>query len=466
MKIKTRFAPSPTGDLHIGGVRTALFNYAFAKKNNGLFVIRIEDTDISRSTKESTTIITSAMDRLSMQSDEPIVLQSQNTKKYQEIIDTLLKSGNAYKCYCNKQRLEDLKITKKKEKKTYKYDGKCRYNKEDKNLPFVVRFKNPQDGRVEFDDLIKGKIIIENSQLDDFIIARSDGTPTYNLCVVVDDITMKISHVIRGDDHLSNTPKQINIYKSLGANIPKFAHLPMILGEDGKRLSKRHGASSVLQYLDDGFLPSALINYLARLGWSHNDLEFFMPDDFFKIFNLKNVNKSAAIFDPAKLLWLNQQHIQKTDKQEIADKLLQFLEKHNIKATIDEKFLFLIEAFQPRAKTLVEMALMCKNYYKDFNKYDEKAAKKNFNRDAIEPLECFIKNINNIDNFQKDEIKTQIQITLDDLKIKMPHLGMPLRAALTGGSFSPSIEIVAYILGKQTTIKRIKNAIKYIEAFA
>jgi glutamyl-tRNA synthetase len=462
-KIKVRFAPSPTGDLHIGGVRTALFNYAFAKKNNGEFLLRIEDTDISRSTYDSAKIITQALYQLGLKTPKKIIYQSNNRQRHQKIINEFIKSGKAYRCYCSQEKLKKLKEECQIKKQTYKYDGKCRSLTEKKNTPFVVRFKTPKRGNVKFNDLIKGKITIANDTLDDFIIARTDGTPTYNFCVAVDDIDMQISHVIRGDDHLSNTPKQIHIYKATGATIPQFAHLPMILGEDGKRLSKRHGALNILEYLEDGVLPNAILNYLARLGWSHKDMEFFTPNELFAIFDLKSVNKSAAIFNPQKLLWLNQQHMQKISCEKLAEFLLVFLKDVGIKTSIDDKLLLLIKAFVLRTNTLKKMAKMCYNYYYDFDNYDMDLALKNLNKNALLPLETLKQNLYQEQIWTKENVKKQINKTLVELNIKMPALGMPARTALINSAISPSVDIVIMCIGKQKSIKRLTDAIKYIK---
>ncbi|MEE9338109.1 MAG: glutamate--tRNA ligase, partial [Methylococcaceae bacterium] len=313
MTIKTRFAPSPTGYLHVGGARTALFSWLYARQQGGKFILRIEDTDLERSTQESVDAIFDGMNWLGLAHDEGPFYQTQRFDRYKEIIQQLLDQGDAYYCTCTRQELDELREQQKANKEKPRYNGKCRSANHSSDVEAVIRFKNPVDGEIVINDLVKGDIVIANQELDDLIIARSDGTPTYNLTVIVDDMDMGITHVIRGDDHINNTPRQINILKALGADLPLYAHVPMILGDDGARLSKRHGAVSVMQYRDDGYLPDALLNYLVRLGWSHGDQEIFSIDEMIEFFDLKDVNVSASTFNTEKLLWLNHQYIMNSD---------------------------------------------------------------------------------------------------------------------------------------------------------
>ena len=366
MTIKTRFAPSPTGYLHIGGVRTALFSWLYAKKHGGKFVLRIEDTDLERSTQESVDAILEGMNWLNLAHDEDIVYQTQRFERYEQIIRQLLDQGDAYYCFCSKEQLDEMRAEQKLRKEKPRYDGRCRDKKSDDNVEAVIRFKNPDKGDVVIDDLVKGKIVIKNKELDDLIIARGDGTPTYNLTVVVDDMDMGISHVIRGDDHINNTPRQINILKALNAELPKYAHLPMILGSDGARLSKRHGAVSVMQYRDEGYLPEALLNYLVRLGWSHGDQELFSIDEMIELFDLKDVNVAASTFNPEKLLWLNHQYIMKSNAVYVAEHLNWHLEQLGIDPTIGVDTVGVVKAQRERCKTLVEMAKASQYFYQDF----------------------------------------------------------------------------------------------------
>src|SRR5512143_3034880 len=318
MTIRTRFAPSPTGYLHIGGARTALFSWLYARRHGGTFILRIEDTDLERSTAESVNVILEGMTWLGLEYDEGPFFQTHRFDRYKEVIKQLLDDGKAYKCYCTKDELEAMREEQMANKQKPRYDGRCRHRTEPREgHEYVVRFRNPEEGQTIVDDRVRGRVVFSNSELDDLIIARSDGSPTYNFVVVVDDMDMKITHVIRGDDHLNNTPRQINILKALGYEPPRYAHVPMILGSDGARLSKRHGAVSVMQYRDDGFLPEALLNYLVRLGWSNGDQEIFSIDEMIRLFDVSNVHTSAAAFNPEKLLWLNQHYLKTADPQRV-----------------------------------------------------------------------------------------------------------------------------------------------------
>ncbi|VDY74458.1 glutamyl-tRNA synthetase [Escherichia coli] len=377
MKIKTRFAPSPTGYLHVGGARTALYSWLFARNHGGEFVLRIEDTDLERSTPEAIEAIMDGMNWLSLEWDEGPYYQTKRFDRYNAVIDQMLEEGTAYKCYCSKERLEALREEQMAKGEKPRYDGRCRHSHEHHadDEPCVVRFANPQEGSVVFDDQIRGPIEFSNQELDDLIIRRTDGSPTYNFCVVVDDWDMEITHVIRGEDHINNTPRQINILKALKAPVPVYAHVSMINGDDGKKLSKRHGAVSVMQYRDDGYLPEALLNYLVRLGWSHGDQEIFTREEMIKYFTLNAVSKSASAFNTDKLLWLNHHYINALPPEYVATHLQWHIEQENIDTRNGPQLADLVKLLGERCKTLKEMAQSCRYFYEDFAEFDADAAK-------------------------------------------------------------------------------------------
>ena len=372
MKIKTRFAPSPTGYLHVGGARTALYSWLFARNHGGEFVLRIEDTDLERSTPEAIEAIMDGMNWLSLEWDEGPYYQTKRFDRYNAVIDQMLEEGTAYKCYCSKERLEALREEQMAKGEKPRYDGRCRHSHEHHadDEPCVVRFANPQEGSVVFDDQIRGPIEFSNQELDDLIIRRTDGSPTYNFCVVVDDWDMEITHVIRGEDHINNTPRQINILKALKAPVPVYAHVSMINGDDGKKLSKRHGAVSVMQYRDDGYLPEALLNYLVRLGWSHGDQEIFTREEMIKYFTLNAVSKSASAFNTDKLLWLNHHYINALPPEYVATHLQWHIEQENIDTRNGPQLADLVKLLGERCKTLKEMAQSCRYFYEDFAEFD------------------------------------------------------------------------------------------------
>lgn len=457
--MKSRFAPSPTGYLHIGGARTALFAWAWAKKQKGQFVLRIEDTDRERSTQASVDAILDGMSWLGLVHDEGPFYQTQRFDRYKEIIQQLLDKDEAYYCECSKERLQILRdeLTKKGEKA--KYDGCCRGKKLDTG---VVRFKNPLAGFVTFTDAVKGEISIGNKELDDLIIARSDGTPTYNLTVVVDDHDMDIDTVIRGDDHINNTPRQINLYEALDWDLPKFAHLPMILGSDGARLSKRHGAVSVMAYRDEGFLPEALLNYLVRLGWSHGDQEVFSLTEIVELFELKDINKAPASFNQEKLLWLNQEYIKSASIKHLLENLAWHLDHQSVDISTGPTIEAVVEHLQERSKTLVEMVDGLKMFYQDFNEFDEKLAKKQF-KDA-KSIELLLAKLNalELNDWTAGNIKDQIKQVCDELGIGFGKIGQPFRLALSGNGNAGNIDIVAQLVGKERTLARLQMALDYI----
>ena len=462
MTIRTRFAPSPTGYLHIGGARTALFSWLFAKKHGGQFVLRIEDTDRERSTEASVNAILEGMTWMGLDYDEGPFYQTDRFDRYKEIIQTLMDNGHAYRCSCSKERLEKLREEQMAAKQKPRYDGCCRHKDISADETHVIRFKNPIEGSVVVNDLVRGKVVFQNSELDDLIIARTDDTPTYNLTVVVDDMDMEINHVIRGDDHLNNTPRQMNILKALGAEPPVYAHVPMILGEDGKRLSKRHGAVSVMQYHDEGFLPEALLNYLVRLGWSHGDQEIFSIDEMIEKFDLPGVNKSASTFSPDKLMWLNQQYIKDSSAKHIAHHLSSHLGKHDIDPSKHEQLHNVISAQQDRAKTLIEMADASVFFFKDFTEFDAAAAKKHLRPVAAEPLKVVQQALMLLEDWTPEAIHEQINLVAEQLDVKMGKIGMPLRVAVCGQGNSPDINVTVHLIGKDKCIERINMALEFI----
>ena len=463
MTIRTRFAPSPTGYLHVGGARTALFSWLYARKHGGTFVLRVEDTDLERSTQESVNAILEGMTWLGLEYDEGPFFQTHRFDRYNEVIDALLEKGHAYRCDCTRERLDELREKQMANKIKPRYDRHC-YGKEiDPTKPHVVRFLNPEEGVVEVDDIVKGKVSFNNAELDDLIIRRTDGSPTYNLTVVVDDTEMQITHVIRGDDHLNNTPRQINMMKALGMDVPRFAHLPMILGDDGSRLSKRHGAVSVMQYRDKGFLPEALLNYLVRLGWSHGDQEIFTLDEMISLFDIEDVNNAAASFDTDKLLWLNQQYIINDDPARIARLVSPHMGDLGIDPADGPDLVEVVKAQQERAKTLVEMAEVSAFFYQDFDEFDEKAAKKNLRPVAREALEKCKAVLQKLDYWTPEAIHQCVIDVAAALDLKMGKVAQPLRVAVTGRAASPSIDITLHLVGKETSLRRIDKALRYIE---
>lgn len=459
MTVVTRFAPSPTGYLHIGGARTALFSWAYAKKNHGQFILRIEDTDLERSTPEAVQAILDGMTWLHLDYDHGPIYQTKRMAIYKKYIDQLVKDGKAYLCYSSKEELEILRETQMKAGLKPKYDGKWRPEL-GKNLPTipqnikpVVRFKNPASGNVSWRDLVKGEVTIANEELDDLIIARSDGTPTYNFCVVIDDWEMKVTHVIRGDDHINNTPRQINLLKALNANVPAYAHLSMILGDDGQKLSKRHGAVSVMQYFDQGYLPEAILNYLARLGWSHGDDEIFSMTDFCQWFDFDHITSSSAQFNTEKLDWLNSHYIKSLPLDRISVAIESYL-KAFIKTPIDVDLLKKsIEIHRERANHLTTLAKDIA-YVFEYPKPNAEDFAKHINDEALSLIKIFQAALIEID-WTKEAIHNAMNEVVTSHAIKFPKLAMPLRVLLTGIAQSPSIDAVMAILGRDETLKRL-----------
>lgn len=461
MKVRTRFAPSPTGFLHIGGARTALFSWLYARKMHGQFLLRIEDTDRERSTEAAITAIFEGMAWLGLEADEKVIFQTHRFDRYSEVIDSLLKEGKAYRCRCSKERLEQLREQQTAAKQKPRYDGCCR----EKNWPvsttepFVVRFKNPSSGSVIVDDQVYGKVEFQNSELDDLIIARSDGVPTYNFCVVVDDWDMQITHVIRGDDHLNNTPRQINILSALDAPIPVYAHVPMILGEDGKKLSKRTGAESVTYYRDLGIIPAAMRNYLVRLGWSHGDQEIFSEEELIRYFDIKDINKSPAALSTEKLLWLNQQYIKTLSIDKLKAELQWHFKNQQVDLSQGPAIEDMIALQRDRVKTLKEFVEKSQFFYQELSEYDASAKQKFLTAETKPILETILARLTQLPAWDKDSLKTVIDQTLQDLNLKMPNLAQPLRVALTGNTLSPSIDLTLLYIGKDRALRRINQAL-------
>jgi len=457
MTVRTRFAPSPTGYLHIGGARTALYCWLFARKTKGTFILRIEDTDLERSTPESVQAILDGMAWLNLGYDEGPFYQTKRFDRYHAVIEQLVKEGKAYRCYCSKERLDKLRDEQMAAKQKPRYDSHCRQLTEAREGSFVIRFKNPETGIVEFDDLIRGKLSFANTELDDLIIARSDGSPTYNFTVVVDDWDMKITHVIRGDDHINNTPRQINILRALGATLPLYAHVPMILGSDGKRLSKRHGAVGVLQYREDGFLPEALLNYLVRLGWSHGDQEIFSINEMIEYFAIEDINRAPAAFNLEKLLWLNQHYMKTSDPAHVAKELAWQMQRLNIDTSNGPALVEIVKAQAERTKTLVEMAERSRYFYADVNLSDELRA--HFTPALKPALQAVREQLSALPEWSKEAIHGVLTQTAEAQGLKLGKLAQPMRIALTGGTVSPPLDMTILLIGRERAVKRLEAII-------
>jgi glutamyl-tRNA synthetase len=463
MTVRSRFAPSPTGYLHVGGARTALFSYLQARAHGGRFILRIEDTDLERSTPESVQAILDGMAWLGLEYDEGPVYQTDRFDRYAEVTRQLLDQGRAYHCYCSKERIDSLREEQMAAGIKPRYDGRCR-NLSD--IPFgvkpVVRFLNPDEGDVVFEDQVRGEIRISNKELDDLIIARPDGSPTYNFTVVVDDMDMAVSVVIRGDDHINNTPRQINIYQALGAELPEFAHVPMILGTDGARLSKRHGAVSVLQYREEGYLPQALLNYLVRLGWSRGDEEIFSLEEMIAQFDIKDVNRKASAFDTDKLDWLNQHYMRTLPPEAVVPHLRYQFERLNIPEENGPPLADLIGVQADRVKTLAELAESSRYFYEDYSDFDAGAAKKHLRPVSETPLRAISDRLRDLVRWEPELLNEVIHITAEELEIGMGKIAQPLRVALTGSGVSPSIEKTLWLMGQDRALRRIAHALEYV----
>jgi glutamyl-tRNA synthetase len=452
--------------LHIGGARTALFNYLFARHHGGKFILRIEDTDRERSTPEAIQAILDAMQWLGLDYDEGPHYQTARFAVYQKKVQELLAKGRAYPCICTAQELDAKRQLAMKEKRKPSYDGTCRPPEgasaaPPSEKPFTVRFRSPRDGTTVVRDAVKGEVVFDNRELDDLIIARSDGTPTYNFCVVADDIEMAITHVIRGDDHLANTPRQIQLYQAFGAELPQFAHLPLILGTDKARLSKRHGATSVTAYRDMGYLPEAVVNYLVRLGWSHGDQEIFSRAELIEKFSLESVGKSAGVFNPEKFLWLNSHYLKSRPLAQLADEIVPYIQAKGYPVPQDKAWLQkMIRTLQDRAKTLVELVESARYYLTDDISREEKAAKKFLTSETAAPLRSLIEKLAALDDFSEEAIEREFAAVLEEHGLNMGQLAQPVRVALTGSTVSPGIHDVIAVLGKERTLRRLRSALQ------
>jgi glutamyl-tRNA synthetase len=461
--IRSRFAPSPTGYLHIGGARTALFAWLAARATGGQFVLRIEDTDRERSTPESVQAIIDGMAWLELDADEGPYFQSDRFDRYREVTEQLLDEGHAYRCYCSRERLERLREQAELAREKPRYDGHCRDLDEPvEGVDPVIRFRNPDDGSVVFEDRVRGRIEISNEELDDLVIIRANGTPTYNFAVVIDDLDMEINLVIRGDDHINNTPRQINIYRALGTEPPLFAHVPMILGDDGARLSKRHGAVSVLAWREKGYLPDALVNYLARLGWSHGDREVFSRQDLIELFRIEDVNRKASRFDTEKLNWLNQYYLREGDRGQVLAELAWHMGRAGLDAVSGPALEDLLTVQAERVETLIELVEQSRPFYQDFEDFEPGAAKKHLRPVAAEPLSALRERLADLADWQPDALQQAIQDTADALQIGFGKIGMPLRVALMGHGQSPAINQTLWLVGKERSLARIDKALAFI----
>jgi len=469
-QVRTRFAPSPSGYLHIGGARTALFNFLFARHHGGKFILRIEDTDRERSTPEAINAILDAMNWLGLDWDEGPFYQTKRYALYKEKVQKLLSEGKAYPCVCTPEKLEAKRQLAQKEKRKPMYDGTCRPPEgvipplpQDK--PYTIRFRSPRDGSTIVNDAVKGDVVFDNRELDDLIIARSDGTPTYNFCVVVDDIDMGITHIIRGDDHLANTPRQILLYQALGDTPPQFAHVPLILGLDKARLSKRHGATSVTAYRDMGYLPEAILNYLVRLGWSHGDQELFSREELIEKFSLESVGKSAGVFNPEKFLWVNFHYLKTRPLSQLAEEIVPYIVAKGYRAPQDKSWLErMIKTLQERSRTLVELVDSAHFYLTDDIAIDEKAAKKFLTPEVSQPLSKLIERLSALDEFSEANIESAFSGVLEEFGLSMGKLAQPVRVALTGSTVSPGIHEVIAVLGKERTIRRLQSALERLRS--
>jgi glutamyl-tRNA synthetase len=463
-QIITRFPPSPTGYLHVGGARTAIFNWLYARHMNGKFVLRIEDTDVKRSTQESVDAIFEALQWLGIDWDEGPYFQSRRFEIYRDYVQKLIDSGHAYYCTCSPEQIEAMRQRAMAVGAKPRYDGTCR----DKGLKAsenaVVRFKAPLSGTTVVEDIIKGNIVFQNDELDDFVICRSDGTPTYNFVVVVDDITMNINTIIRGDDHVMNTPKQILLYRALESPLPTFGHVPMVLGSDRSRLSKRHGAMSVTAYRDMGYLPEALLNYLVRLGWSYGDQEFFTREELVRVFDINNIGRSAGVFDIEKLQAINADHIKAAPPDKLIAPLTPFMEKLGLQGDSGPDITKVIETLQPRSKTLGEMAQQAEFYYQADITYEEKAAQKFLKVAALEPLRLLAAKLTATTDFSEKSLESVFVAVMDETGLKLGKIAQPVRVALTGRTASPGIFEIISILGKDSVLQRLDKAVRYIEA--
>jgi len=464
MNVRTRFAPSPTGLLHVGGARTALFCWLFARRYGGTFVLRIEDTDRERSTQASIDAILDGLRWLGLDADEGPSYQTDRLSLYRERIELLLRRGRAYRCYCSREELDAMRDTQRSRGEKPRYDGRCRRRSgpPPAGVEPVIRFRNPDEGAVVFDDLVRGTVAFDNRELDDLVIARANGMPTYNFGAVVDDLEMGISHVIRGDDHVMNTPRQLNIIEALEATPPRYAHVPMILGADGQRLSKRHGAVGVMQFRDDGYLPEALLNQLVRLGWSHGDQEIFSREEMVALFDIADVNRAPAAFDYDKLRWLNQHYIRQADSERLGALLVEQLGRMGIDSSGGAPPAFLADVQRDRARTVAEMAEKSRFAFEEYEEFDERAARKHLRPVALEPLEAVRERLRAMAGWEPEPLHAAVTECAEALSLNLGKVAQPLRVALTGTAASPAIELTLQMVGRDAALARIDRAIAYV----
>jgi glutamyl-tRNA synthetase len=461
--VTTRFAPSPTGFLHIGGARTALFSWLYARQRGGRFLLRIEDTDRERSTDAAVKAIFDGMEWLGLAADERPVFQTQRYDRYREVANQLLAAGRAYRCYCTKEELEQMRAGQMARKEKPRYDGRCRHRTEaPAGLPSVIRFRNPEDGATVVRDLIKGEVAFQNAELDDLIIMRSDGNPTYNFCVVVDDWDMKVTHVIRGDDHVNNTPRQINILEALGAEPPAYAHVPMILGSDGVKLSKRHGAVSVVEYRALGFHPDAVLNYLARLGWSHGDQELFTREELVRLFDIGKVQKAPARFDLEKLIWVNHELLKRMEPAAAIGEFYWHMERLGVNASAGPRLEDVFLAQRERCKTFVEMAEKSRFFYQDVTEYAGKDAAKHFTPAAADLLEALVAALREVQPWVAESLHAAVHALAEKRGVGLGQVAQPIRVAVAGMAISPPIDQTLALLGRERALARLEAAVRYI----
>lgn len=465
MTVRTRFAPSPTGYLHIGGARTALFCWLYARKLGGDFILRVEDTDRERSTQASVDAILQAMEWLGLDYDEGPFYQTERFERYKAVVQQLLDNDQAYYCYASKEELDAMREAQMARKEKPRYDGRWRDSTATppEGVQPVIRFKNPLDGVVSFNDVVRGEITVSNQELDDLIIARSDGTPTYNLSVVVDDIDMGITHVIRGDDHINNTPRQINIMRALGHEPPLFGHVPMILGPDGQRLSKRHGAVSVMEYRNEGYTPEALLNYLVRLGWSHGDQELFSRAEMIELFTLEGINRAPSAVNPEKLVWINQHYLKTLPAEQLVEQLQWHLVEQNLETSNGPALADVVEAQRDRAKNLADMVAISRYFYETPTDYDAAAAKKHFKAETGDYLAAVRAELANLTDWEDSAIHAAIQQACEQLGVKLGKVGPALRVAVTGSASSPSLDVTLRLIGREQSLARIDKAVDFLQ---
>ncbi len=455
--VRTRFAPSPTGMLHIGGARTALFSWLYARHHGGEFLLRVEDTDRERSTEAATRVILDGLRWLGLDWDGEIVHQSTRRERHVAAVERLLREGKAYRCYCTREELDAMREAQRRAGQKPRYDGRCRQHGERPDMPFVVRFRSPDDGETVVDDMVLGRVSFSNRELDDLILMRSDGTPTYNLAVVVDDADMGITHVIRGSDHLNNTPRQIQLYQALGLPTPDFAHIPLIHGPDGAKMSKRHGAVAITEYREQGYLPEAVVNYLARLGWSHGDEEVFGIDDLIRLFDLAQVGSSAARFDQRKLDWLNAHHLRQAKPEDLAEDVAARL---GVAIDASPPLPQVIALLQPRSRNLRELADGARMFYFAPREYDPKAVKKHFRDTTMDLLRGFVDAVESLPQWRAEELHAVISRICEQRGVGMGRLAQPLRILLAGVAVSPPIDATLALLGRECTLQRLRKGMQ------